>query len=376
VQVVIDRNSGAARTGAVTIAGNRVTIEQAAGSTPQPACSYSITPTSRSLDSDATELTVAVRAPDGCTWTAASQSGWITVADGRTGSGSGTVRLAVADNAGPSRTGSATIAGETFSIEQKGVECTYVIRPTSYQAGPGPDNIVVTVTAGSSCTWSATSNAGWVSVADGRTGSGNGTVRLAVEANSGAPRTATVTIGGNAFTVQQEGRTCSYSIAPRRYDAGRGPDDVRVAVTAGDGCAWSATGNPAWVSIAEGRSGSGNGSVRLLVEANSGAARTATLTIAGQAFALSQAGCKATIKPTNYDAGRGPDDIRITVTADAGCPWTATSTESWVTVAEGRSGSGNGTVRLLVEPNGGGPRAATLTIAGEPFALRQEGRRD
>jgi hypothetical protein len=80
--------------------------------------------------------------------------------------------------------------------------------------------------------------------------------------------------------------------------------------------------------------------------------------------------CAYTIKPTWYDAGRGPDDIRIAVTADPGCMWTATSTVPWVTIAQGASGSGTGTVELLVPANSGPARAV---LAGQPFALSQHG---
>jgi hypothetical protein len=59
--------------------------------------------------------------------------------------------------------------------------------------------------------------------------------------------------------------------------------------------------------------------------------------------------------------------------ADAGCTWTATSPVSWVTVVEGRDGSGTGTVRLLVQENSGDVRSTTLTIAGQPFNLLQNG---
>ena len=233
---------------------------------------------------------------------------------------------------------------------------------------------MVTVTTDSRCDWTATSQASWLTVADGKNGSGTGTARIHVDANSGSPRTGTVTIAGETLTVRQEGLTCSYSIAPTHYEAGRGPDSVRVNVTADNGCAWTATDDASWISIAEGRSGSGSGVVRLLVEANNGAARSATLMIAGQSFTLAQSGCQVSLKPTNYDAGRGPDDIRINVTADPGCQWSTANTASWVTVAEGRNGTGSGTVRLLVDANFGAARATTLTIGGQPFSLRQEAR--
>jgi hypothetical protein len=57
------------------------------------------------------------------------------------------------------------------------------------------------------------------------------------------------------------------------------------------------------------------------------------------------------------------------------CPWTASSSVSWVTVAEGASGAGKGKVRLLVQANDGPARQVVLTIAGQPFELRQDGHR-
>jgi hypothetical protein len=186
-----------------------------------------------------------------------------------------------------------------------------------------------------------------------------------------------VTVATQTVTLEQAAApTCTYGIKPAYYDAGRGPDDIRVNVTAEDGCPWTATtGGAGWVTITEGRSGAGNGTARLLVEANAGPARAATLTIAGKAFALTQTGCPASIKPTWYEAGRGPDDVRIKVTAAAGCSWVTTNSAPWVTVATGSSGTGDGTVRLLLEANTGAARATTLEIAAETFTLRQEGAR-
>ena len=115
--------------------------------------------------------------------------------------------------------------------------------------------------------------------------------------------------------------------------------------------------------------------MRLLVQANNAGERSTVVTIAGLPFNVHQEGsCSYKIKPTNYHAGRGPDDISIQVTTDAGCTWTASSNVSWVTVAEGASGTGSGNVRLLVQANDGAARSTVLTIAGQPFDLRQDAR--
>ena len=61
----------------------------------------------------------------------------------------------------------------------------------------------VTVTNGASCAWTATSNATWITIASGASGTGNGTVTFSVAANSGVARTGTLTIAGGTFTVTQ-----------------------------------------------------------------------------------------------------------------------------------------------------------------------------
>jgi hypothetical protein len=62
----------------------------------------------------------------------------------------------------------------------------------------------VDVIAGSTCGWTASSNMGWVTIISGGNGTGNGTVNYSVAPNAGSSiRNATITIGGNSFTVYQ-----------------------------------------------------------------------------------------------------------------------------------------------------------------------------
>jgi regulation of enolase protein 1 (concanavalin A-like superfamily) len=65
----------------------------------------------------------------------------------------------------------------------------------------GPFSVAVTAECG--CSWTATSGASWIGVADGSTGSGSGTVTLNVDANSAAARSGTVAIAGQTLTVSQ-----------------------------------------------------------------------------------------------------------------------------------------------------------------------------
>ncbi len=87
-----------------------------------------------------------------------------------------------------------------------GGTCTFSINPTSasYAAGGGSGS--VTVTAGAGCTWSAVSNATFITINSGSSGSGNGTVGYSVTGNTGTgSRNGTMTIAGRTFTVTQAG---------------------------------------------------------------------------------------------------------------------------------------------------------------------------
>ena len=71
----------------------------------------------------------------------------------------------------------------------------------------------MTVTAGTGCTWFATSSAGFVTVSAAQ-GTGNGSVQFTVAANTTtSARTATVVVAGQSFTITQAGvpaPVCTY----------------------------------------------------------------------------------------------------------------------------------------------------------------------
>ncbi len=84
-------------------------------------CTFSIAPISESFAASGGTGSVAVMAPEGCMWTAASNDSWISITSGESGSGNGTVEYSVAVNTGSSsRTGTMTIAGQTFTATQAG----------------------------------------------------------------------------------------------------------------------------------------------------------------------------------------------------------------------------------------------------------------
>ena len=90
------------------------------------ACIYSINPTTLNEAAAGVQRNVAVAAPAGCGWTAVSQASWIGVASNTSGAGNADVRLEIAaNNTGAARTGTATIAGRTLTVNQAALtSCT------------------------------------------------------------------------------------------------------------------------------------------------------------------------------------------------------------------------------------------------------------
>ena len=89
--------------------------------TAQKSCTYSISPTSKHFGSNGGTGSVNVTTQAGCAWTAVSHADWITITGGSPGTGSGIVYYSVSENSSKSsRTGTITIANETFTVTQSG----------------------------------------------------------------------------------------------------------------------------------------------------------------------------------------------------------------------------------------------------------------
>ena len=207
VSYTVEGNTGpSTRNGTITIAGQTFTITQSA-------CTYSISPTSLSPGAGSISGSVTVKPSSStCVWTAASNTtSLITVTSGSSGTGGGNVGYKVEGNTGPSaRTGTLTIAGQTVPVAQS--PCTYGIFPIAEEAAPGGkiDSVIVT-SSGGSCIWAATSNASWITINSGVSGTGNGAVGYSVASNSmGTYREGTMTVAGNKFLVSQDGSLACY----------------------------------------------------------------------------------------------------------------------------------------------------------------------
>jgi hypothetical protein len=334
----------------------------------QEGCPSSITPTSHSFTAQSSYIDVNLTS-QGCNWITTRSAGWIT-ASPPAGSGNATITISVPANTGPPRTGTVTIAGQTFAVQQAG--CPVSITPAAQAFNAAGGTGAIGVLAAQGCIWNASPSDTWITIQAGNNGTGNGTVNFTVAANSdAAPRTGIIIVDNNTFTITQAACEASINPSSKSFTTMGGLGTINITTT----CKWNAATSASWINFAyDGSiSGTGNGSVTFSVGRNFEAPRTGTITVAGKTFTVTQDGCQTSISPASNTILAAGGTGSVSVTAQQGCSWNAANSVSWIHITAGRSGNGNGTVSYSVQKNTQGqPRTGTLTIAGKTFTLIQE----
>lgn len=379
----------AVRRGAVVLNDQQLEVAQAAGE-----CVFTLGERSVTVPRAGGPGQIEVRASSPlCTWTAEPQAEWIDIKDGASGKGSGQVRFEVSAASGPPRTGTIRVAGLEFEIQQS-EGCVFSLDPPSHEAGSGGGTGSVGVVTAAGCQWTAVSTVDWITLSrDG--GTGPASVSFTVAATSGA-RTGTATIAGRTFTVTQSAApapapspapspapgpapapaptptpTCSYAAEPKAFSVAAAGETITVRVSTGNACAWEAASGASWITLSR-AAASGAGTAIFTVAPASGAARTGTVTVAGQTVTVSQAAaCSYSVKPDKRPVDHRGGPVKTTVETANGCAWTATSTAAWLEVVSGASGSGKGEVTVNAAANDGAARSGVVNIAGSSFTVEQ-----
>ena len=361
------------RTATLTIAGQTFTVTQAAQS-----CSTTVSATSQSFAAAGGAGSISVTAPAGCAWSASSSASWLPIGSGTSGTGAGQVTFsATANTTTSSRVATLTVAGSPITVTQAAASCTYAVSPASQAVPSAGGTGTIAVLSSTGCAWTALSGAPWITVTTSASGSGDGAVAFKAAANtSTTSRTASLTIGGQPFTVTQAGTSCTYVVSPLTQSMSASGGSSSVGVTAGTGCAWSVSSSAAWLTPGVGSGGTGAGSVAFTATSNTtSASRTGTLTVAGQSVTVTQSGtssCNITLNPTTRSINAKANTGTIGVTAAAGCSWTATSSVGWITVTSAVVSKGTIAYSVAANPSGA-DRTGTITVGGVTFTLTQRG---
>lgn len=285
-------------------------------------------------------------------WTATSDSSWIVIKQGASGTGAGScVYIVNANTTADVRIGHIRLGGNTFTITQYGYEASISPKAASFDRHGGSGSITVMVDAG--ITWKAIPNDDWITVAP-KSGVSVGTISYNVAEYPGVTtRVGSITIGSETFTVTQTG--VDVSISPENTTCSENADIIGVTITALAQTQWTVTPNAPWISVIDKANGYGDYVLTLAVNANpSFERRIGTVTIGSATLTIVQDGLASaslSINPPEATASASGAYGNIAVYATPDAKWTATSLTPWVTIAEGANEAGNGNIKYVASAN-------------------------
>jgi hypothetical protein len=261
----------------------------------------------------------------GCGFTAATSTSWIhDVTATATG-----VTYDVDADPGPQRVGTigVTDRDSLLTIEYTVVQgggCALTLSSTSLSVADGGGAGSFMVTSGPGCTWTADTSTPWIS---GVTVTLSG-VTFSSAVNPGASRSGTITVHevetqASVDVTIGEASGCAIGLPAASSEVDLAGGTSTFAVVSGPGCTWTAATNDTWVhDVVPTATGVG-----FVTDANSGIARTATVTVTASetatsaAYIVQQAGAivapSIITNPTAVSITEG-DPFVLTVTATGG----------------------------------------------------------
>lgn len=217
---------------------------------------------------------------------------------------------------------------------------------------------------------------------------GNSTLRFGALATAGAgapDANRANNVPAMAKTLVNAPQACNYVVNPATLSLGPAAQPVQLSVLSGVNCPWTIQNTVTWLSATTGGA-QGNGIVTLTPQANTATgSRSGTIVVAGHAIVVTQAGTPpvanscATIRlqrdGDQMSAAGLSGEGSVAITADSLCTWSSQSSTPWLSVTAGGTGTGNGTLRYVVQPNPTSQvRIGSINTEGKLFTVTQQGR--
>lgn len=356
-------NTGAARSGTITVGGRTVTVNQAA------ACTYSLGTTTLTPGRGGLLTSIEVTTQSGCPRTGTTTSDWVTTWTPGNDTGSGPTEISVILNEGPARSATITYGTATLTIDQAN-GCTVSVPTASTQVGAAGTTSTFAVTTHAGCDFTATAHATWLSAT-----AGSGSVSYTVAPSTTASRTGVITVTSTStqsaasFTVNQStGCVATLGETSGTSEAAGGTRTIAASTDAG--CPLGASSSASFVrDLAITATG-----VSFTVDPNAGPARTATIAVSStggpvSTYTLMQSsGCVADFGTSTVDvAPEGDGAQAVWFVSGAGCEFTASSDVAWFSIAAPPVDGGG--LTLDVAPNAGPARAGTLALVATDSGL-------
>ncbi len=175
--------------------------------------------------------------------------------------------------------------------------CTYTLSATSGSVGAAGGTVTATLTAGSGCQWTVTGAPTWLTLS-ASAGVGGATLGFTAAPNAtSSSRTASLTVGGKAYTLTQAAGTCGFLLSPGSATVGGNGGNGTLALTTSTGCRWTAVTSASWLTLAT-TAGTGSATISFTAAKNqTGTTRSATVQAGGRTSTITQAVAVRPSKP-------------------------------------------------------------------------------
>lgn len=230
--------------------------------------------------------------------------------------------------------------------------CTFVLTPSTQTVDAQGASVTVTVGTGSQCSWTARTDADWLSIVSGAGGTGPGTVSVSFAANPAeTQRQGGITVSDQSVRFTQRGRVpaaCTYeaTTTSQRFgaDGGRGVLDVMTAAE----CRWDARATESWLVLSQ-TSGTGPAHVEYTVTPYSGGAERSLDIVVGETSVRVRqdppsAACEYSAAPVDFQLHWHHTSGEFRVATRSGCKWTLESTVDWLTAPGPKDRDGEQTI--------------------------------
>ena len=283
-------------------------------------------------------------------------------------------------------------------VGQGPVACSYALTPTNASLGSAGGSVVVNVLTQAGCQWSAATDQAWLQAMGPLQGVGPGVTTVVATVNTGPTRGGLIGVGTATTQIIQTGTltssptpdvtgggsgnggggACAYSVTPGAQSASAAGGTFAFQITTAANCAWQATINVPWISLASASSGLGPATVTYTVSSNpTTMARPAEINVLGTSVSPSSrnvvtvtqsvgtsATCAYAIAPQVFNV---PDDgalLSAQITTTEGCVWFASENQSWLElVGTVNSSSLSGAISFAVAGNTSAQRDGFITVS-------------
>jgi uncharacterized repeat protein (TIGR02543 family) len=256
----------------------------------------------------------------------------------------------------------AIVEGTTYPYQRQ-TAANLALFPT-YDTYPSSVSTTSTINVVANVTWTATTDATWITLTGGTAGTGSGVISYAIAANPDpASRDGVITISSESagitrtFRVRQGGTPLPFLTI---FPGSRNHNTVASsghAVDITSNVTWTAQATADWITLTSAAEGTDDGTLIYRLDDNlSLEPRASAIEISGggltHTFTVTQAGALPYLNAApehhhlDWIASAGHE-----IAVGANVPWTAATATDWITVTGGSSGAGDGVVTYSVAAN-------------------------